>query len=227
MMAYTSTCTHPLTYSCRNTWMPGCPTHHRLHKTTPAAVQKETGEAVIKSCCSVHVLAELGGLLHRYMLSGLCLYLLHQGISCKQGNSVTSIFHQSAPQSSAVPSAVAVEAAGTHGFTRSCCFDLADISTRDWRMQKMTEKVHMLFDRVWSKGEVQLIQDLIAEDFVWKVREAPSAPALWGSVAGSAVHVGNGNLSLMQQDVVPFSGVACRHCRNTVPRNQLRLRPLQ
>lgn len=33
----------------------------------------------------------------------------------------------------------------------------------------MTEKVHTLFDRVWSKGDVQLIDDLITDDFVWKV----------------------------------------------------------
>lgn len=32
----------------------------------------------------------------------------------------------------------------------------------------MTEKVHTLFDRVWSKGDVQLIDDLITDDFVWK-----------------------------------------------------------
>lgn len=44
-----------------------------------------------------------------------------------------------------------------------------DISTKDWRMQKMTDKVHVLFDRVWSKGEVQLVDDLITDDFVWKV----------------------------------------------------------
>eukprot|EP00878_Enallax_costatus_P002506 GHUV01002686.1.p1 GENE.GHUV01002686.1~~GHUV01002686.1.p1 ORF type:complete len:212 (+),score=35.54 GHUV01002686.1:178-813(+) len=43
-----------------------------------------------------------------------------------------------------------------------------DISTKDWRMQRMTEKVHLLFDRVWSKGEVQLVDDLITDDFVWK-----------------------------------------------------------
>lgn len=33
----------------------------------------------------------------------------------------------------------------------------------------MTEKVHALFDRVWSKGEVQLIDDLLTDNFVWKV----------------------------------------------------------
>lgn len=44
-----------------------------------------------------------------------------------------------------------------------------EISTKDWRAQRMTDKVHALFDRVWSKGEVHLIDDLITDDFVWKV----------------------------------------------------------
>jgi hypothetical protein len=44
-----------------------------------------------------------------------------------------------------------------------------EISTKDWRAQRMADKVHALFDRVWSKGEVQLVDDLITDDFVWKV----------------------------------------------------------
>jgi hypothetical protein len=43
-----------------------------------------------------------------------------------------------------------------------------DISTKDWRAKDMTETVNRLFENVWSKGEVQLIQDIISEDFVWK-----------------------------------------------------------
>jgi hypothetical protein len=50
-----------------------------------------------------------------------------------------------------------------------------EISTKDWRAQRMTDKVHALFDRVWSKGEVQLIDDLITDDFVWKVSLKPLA----------------------------------------------------
>eukprot|EP00775_Hariotina_reticulata_P009298 gene9298-9463_t len=44
-----------------------------------------------------------------------------------------------------------------------------DISTKDWRAKEMTNTVNRLFENVWSKGEVQLIQDLIAEDFdsIW------------------------------------------------------------
>jgi len=29
-----------------------------------------------------------------------------------------------------------------------------DISTKDWRAQKMAETVRVFFDRVWSRGEV-------------------------------------------------------------------------
>eukprot|EP00882_Tetradesmus_deserticola_P002588 GHRQ01002753.1.p1 GENE.GHRQ01002753.1~~GHRQ01002753.1.p1 ORF type:complete len:217 (+),score=56.96 GHRQ01002753.1:276-926(+) len=43
-----------------------------------------------------------------------------------------------------------------------------EISTKDWRAQRMVDKVHALFDRVWSKGDVQLVDDLITDDFVWK-----------------------------------------------------------
>eukprot|EP00879_Flechtneria_rotunda_P002504 GHRR01002702.1.p1 GENE.GHRR01002702.1~~GHRR01002702.1.p1 ORF type:complete len:215 (+),score=53.00 GHRR01002702.1:536-1180(+) len=44
----------------------------------------------------------------------------------------------------------------------------ADISTRDWRTQTMAETVHKLFDRVWSKGDLQLLNEIVTEDFVWK-----------------------------------------------------------
>lgn len=44
-----------------------------------------------------------------------------------------------------------------------------DISTKDWRAQKMTDTVRIFFDRVWSRGEVQLLDELLTDDFVWKV----------------------------------------------------------
>jgi hypothetical protein len=30
----------------------------------------------------------------------------------------------------------------------------ADISTRDWRAQKMSDTVRTFFDRIWTRGEV-------------------------------------------------------------------------
>ena len=38
----------------------------------------------------------------------------------------------------------------------------------------MTDAVRALFERVWSKGEVALIDTLVSEDFVWK-------DAIWAS----------------------------------------------
>lgn len=65
-----------------------------------------------------------------------------------------------------------------------------DISTKDWRSQRMAEKVHVLFDRVWTKGEVQLIDDLITDDFVWKV----------GCLYLCGMHPGGGGGLLQQHD---------------------------
>jgi hypothetical protein len=42
------------------------------------------------------------------------------------------------------------------------------------RAQQMTDAVRALFERVWSKGEVALIDTLVSEDFVWK-------DAIWAS----------------------------------------------
>lgn len=46
-----------------------------------------------------------------------------------------------------------------------------DISTKDWRAQKMADTVRIFFDKVWSRGEVQLLDQLLTDDFVWKVRD--------------------------------------------------------
>lgn len=44
----------------------------------------------------------------------------------------------------------------------------ADISTRDWRAQRMNEGVRAFFDRVWTRGEVDLLDELVTDDFAWK-----------------------------------------------------------
>ena len=44
----------------------------------------------------------------------------------------------------------------------------SDISTKDWRSQKMSDVAHRFFDRIWSRGETQLIDELLAENFAYK-----------------------------------------------------------
>jgi ketosteroid isomerase-like protein len=34
----------------------------------------------------------------------------------------------------------------------------------------MADTVRIFFDRVWSRGEVQLLNELLTDDFVWKVK---------------------------------------------------------
>jgi hypothetical protein len=66
-----------------------------------------------------------------------------------------------------------------------------EISTKDWRAQRMADKVHALFDRVWSKGEVYLVDDLITDDFVWKVgtqQQQLQATAQQGFAQGAGAH---------------------------------------
>lgn len=42
----------------------------------------------------------------------------------------------------------------------------ADVSTKDWRAQRMTENVHKFYDRLTSRGEMTLADELLADNFV-------------------------------------------------------------
>jgi hypothetical protein len=44
----------------------------------------------------------------------------------------------------------------------------SDISTKDWRAQRMSDAAHKFFDRLWSRGETQLVDELLAENFAYK-----------------------------------------------------------
>jgi hypothetical protein len=57
-----------------------------------------------------------------------------------------------------------------------------DISTKDWRAQTMERTVRTFFDRVWTRGEVELLPELLTDDFVWKVGGTLPAAAADSSI---------------------------------------------
>lgn len=55
--------------------------------------------------------------------------------------------------------------------------EVGDISTKDWRTQRMAEAVERLYDRVWNQGDLELISQLVST----------AAPITLGLVQGACM----------------------------------------